>query len=73
MPAKDKVEHSNRYLADLVCGHCDGVIRYEPWCMTQSSRVLYACQILADPFTLNTGDRFILHALGVSWTARRLR
>ena len=30
--------HSNQYSADSACGHCDGVIRHEAWCITQNAR-----------------------------------
>lgn len=75
MPAQDKapLRNRNRYNAESACGHCGEVIRHEPWCMTQNSDVLYAYRIIANPSSMNTGDRLILHALGVSWTAKRLR
>jgi hypothetical protein len=64
MPIQDHLplSHSNRNSADSACGHCDGVIRHEPWCITQS-----------DPGYLSPGDHLILHALGASWTAKRTR
>jgi hypothetical protein len=71
MPVQNRLplSHSNQYSADSVCGHCDGVLRHEPWCVTQNASVQYAYQIISDPSHLNPGDRFILHALGVAWTA----
>ena len=31
--------HSNQYSADSACEFCDGVIRHEPWCITQNASV----------------------------------
>ena len=62
---------SNQYSADSACGHCDGVIRHEPWCITQNASVQYAYQVIADPAQMSRGDRLILHALGARWTAKR--
>jgi hypothetical protein len=59
--------HSNRYSADSACGHCGGVIRHEPWCVTQSTRVHYAFQVVTDPARLTVEDCLILHALGAAW------
>ena len=64
--------HSNRYSADSACGHCDGVIRHEAWCVTQNAGVQYAYQVVSDPGLLSTGDHLILHALGVAWTPKRI-
>ena len=30
--------HSNQYSADSACGHCEGVVRHEPWCTTQNTQ-----------------------------------
>jgi hypothetical protein len=59
--------HSNQYSADSACGHCDGVIRHEPWCITQNDGVRYAFRVIVDPDHMTTGDRLILHALGAAW------
>jgi hypothetical protein len=64
--------HSNQYSADSACAHCDGVIRHEPWCMTQNDSVQYAYQAVSDPGHLSPGDHLILHALGAAWTAERI-
>ena len=64
--------HSNEYSADSTCGHWDGVIRHEAWCVTQNAGVQYASQVVSDPGLLSTGDHLILHALGVSWTPKRI-
>jgi hypothetical protein len=64
--------HSNQYSADSACGHCDGVIRHEAWCVTQNPGVQYAYQVVSDPGLLSTGDHLILHALGVAWTLKRI-
>ncbi len=63
--------HSNRYSADVACEHCAGIIRHEPWCITLSSNVHYAYQIVADPSKLSVGDALILHSLGVIWGAAK--
>ena len=64
--------HSNQYSADSACGHCEGVIRHEVWCLTQNACVQYAYQVVSDSSLLNTGDHLILHALGVAWTPKRI-
>jgi hypothetical protein len=63
------IRHSNRYSADSACGHCNGVIRHEPWCITKNASVQYAYQAIADSGYLSPGDLLILHALGVVWAA----
>jgi hypothetical protein len=60
-------QHSNRYSADAACEHCQGIVRHEPWCISQSQTVLYAYDALGDPDKLSEGDRVSLHALGVAW------
>ncbi len=61
--------HSNRYSAASACGHCDGVIRHEPWCITQSTSVHYAYLVITDPNRLSVEDDLILQALGAAWSA----
>jgi len=70
MPTEHQLplRHSNQYNADSACGHCDGVLRHESWCVTQSARVQYAYRAASDSHHLSLGDRLILHALGVAWT-----
>jgi hypothetical protein len=38
MPVQDHLpsSHSNQYSADSACGHRDGIIRHEIWCITQT-------------------------------------
>jgi hypothetical protein len=69
MPTQSEppLRHSNRYTADSACLHCDGVIRCEPWCATQSENVHYAFQLLSDSNLLSLADEINLHALGVTW------
>jgi hypothetical protein len=57
--------HSNRYSADKACEHCEGLLRHESWCITNSELIRYAYQVLHDASKLGTGD--LLHALGVRW------
>jgi hypothetical protein len=66
------LSYSNQYSAESACGHCDGVIRHEPWCITQNASVRYAYQAVSDPQNLSPGDHLILHALGVAWTPKRI-
>jgi hypothetical protein len=66
------MSQSNQYSADSSCGHCDGVIRHEPWCVTQNTSVQYAYQVISDPGHLSPGDHLILHALGTAWTPGRI-
>jgi hypothetical protein len=74
MPAQSQIplSHSNQYSADSACGHCDGVIRHESWCLTQNATVQYAYQAVSDPDRLSSGDHLILHALGAAWTPKRM-
>ena len=73
MPVQDQIpsSHSNQYSADSACAHCEGVIRHEPWCITQNESVQYAYQAVSDPGQLSRGDHLILHALGAKWTGKR--
>jgi hypothetical protein len=64
--------HSNQYSADSACGHCNGIIRHEHWCITQNAGVQYAYQVVSDASQLSSGDHLILHALGTAWTGRRI-
>jgi len=66
MPVQNQLPltHRNQYSADSACGHCDGVIRHEPWCITQNPSVQYAYQVVSEPSRLSPGDHLILHALG---------
>jgi hypothetical protein len=61
--------HSNQYSADSACGHCDGIIRHEPWCVTQNASVQYAYQAVSGTGQLNQGDHLILHAF--AWAGQR--
>jgi hypothetical protein len=74
MPVQSQLPltQSNQYSVDSVCGHWDGVLRHEPWCITLNASVQYAYQIISVPSRLNLGDRIILHALGAAWTAKRI-
>jgi hypothetical protein len=63
--------HENQYSADSACAHCEGVIRHEPWCLTQNAGVRYAFQVALYPSHLTFQDHLILHALGVTWDARK--
>jgi hypothetical protein len=75
MPTQNQLpwSHSNRYSADSACLHCEGVIRHESWCPVQNASVLYAYRTVSEPDLLSLGDQLILHALGVTWTAAKLR
>ena len=74
MPAQSQIplSHSNQNSADSACGHCDGVIRHEPWCVTHNATVQYAYQAVSDPDHLSPGDHLILHALGAVWTPNKM-
>lgn len=69
MPAQNQppLHHSNRDTADSACEHCEGILRHESWCITQSAGVNYAHQAPLFPNQLSLGDQLILHALGVAW------
>jgi hypothetical protein len=73
MPMHDQypLHYSNQYCADSACAHCEGVVRHEPWCVTQSATVQYAFLALSDSHQLSLEDELILHGLGVIWNAER--
>jgi hypothetical protein len=64
---------SNQYSAESACVYCEGIVRHESWCVTQSDNVHYAFQAVSNPNELSLGDHLILHALGVAWRAEGLR
>ncbi len=59
----------NQYVVELACEHCKGVVRHEPWCITQNPNVMGAWEIVLDPTKITLHDKLILHALGVCWNA----
>jgi hypothetical protein len=59
--------HSNQYSADSKCEHCAGVVRHEPWCVTENPLVAYAYLTATGAAPLSEPDNLILHALGVTW------
>jgi hypothetical protein len=74
MPVQDHLpsSHSDQQGTASACAHCEGVIRHEHWCITQNASVQYAYQALSDPGQLSPGDHLILHALGATWTGKRI-
>ncbi len=72
IPKQPVLRHENQYSADSACAHCEGIIRHEPWCLTQSADVRYAFQVALYPNHLSLQDHLILHALGVTWDAKKL-
>ena len=73
MPIHDQypLHYHNQFCADSVCAHCEGVIRHEPWFVTQSVTVQYAFRVLSDPHQLSLEEELILHGLGVVWNRER--
>ena len=67
------LRHNNKYSADSACVYCDGIIRHESWCATQSANVQYAFEAVLDPDKLDIRDELILHALGAAWIAERIQ
>ena len=67
------LRHSNQYNASSACVCCEGIVRHEPWCATQSVDVRYALEVALDSSKLSLGDELILHALGVAWIAERIQ
>lgn len=55
---------------DWTCVRCGGVVLCLPWCESVNARVNYAHDAVRHPSHLSIGDRLILHALGVRWSAR---
>src|SRR5580704_7744374 len=55
---------------DWTCARCAGVVLCMPWCEVVNARVNYAHDAVRHPSHLSIGDRLILHALGVRWSAR---
>jgi hypothetical protein len=47
------LSYGNQYSADSACGHCDGVLCHEHWCITQNASVLDAYQVISDPWHLS--------------------
>ncbi len=58
----------NQYTEGAVCGHCAGVTRHEPWCITCNAVVRYAYEAVSRATLLTLEDELILHALGVEWS-----
>jgi len=54
---------------ESACTHCEGIVRHELWCATQSAIVQYAMTAFLDPDQLSIEDELILHGLGVTWKA----
>jgi hypothetical protein len=73
MPTQSQppLRHSNKYSAASACVHCEGVIRHEFWCKTQSANVRYAFRVAVQPNHLSLQDSLILHALGVVWNSKK--
>ena len=67
--AQSRWYHSNRYNLDSACEHCGGIIRHEPWCVSQNPAVAYAFGAALGTAKLTLQDQLILHALGVAWNA----
>ena len=69
---RKKTQRSQSCLADEVwtCARCGGVVLCMPWCESVNARVNYAHDAVRHPSHLSMGDRLILHALGVKWSAR---
>lgn len=55
---------------DWTCARCGGMVLCMPWCESVNVRVHYAHDAARHPSHLSIGDRLILHALGVKWSAR---
>jgi hypothetical protein len=74
MPVQDHLpsSYNNQHSADSACGHCNGMTRHEPWCITQNASVQYAYQAVSGIGQLTPGDHLILHALGVAWSGKRI-
>jgi hypothetical protein len=75
MPTQNELSlrHCNQYNADSACVSCEGIVRHEPWCATQSANVHYAFQAVLDSNKLTLGDKLILHALGAAWMEERIQ
>ena len=57
MPVQEHFPSSHsEYSADTPCGHCDGIIHHEPWCITQNASVQYAYQAVSGTGELNPGE-----------------
>jgi hypothetical protein len=69
---RKKSRRSQRCLVDedWTCARCGGVVLCKPWCESVNASVRYAHDAVRHPSHLSMGDRLILHALGVRWSAR---
>ena len=75
MPVQNELplHHSNQYSVESACDYCEGVIRHESWCATQSATVHYAFQAVLDSNKLSLGDELMLHGLGVVWATEKVQ
>jgi hypothetical protein len=62
--------HSNGSTSSTSCEHCKGVLRHETWCITRNANTAYAYRAVLDSDNLSQEDKYILHALGVSWIGK---
>jgi hypothetical protein len=68
-PAEAKnCSYDNQDSIDSACQYCAGVVRHQPWCVTQSAIVAYAYVTAIGAAPLSEQDTLFLHALGVTWT-----
>jgi len=71
IPKQTVWRRENQYSAESACAHCEGIIRHQPWCITQNADVRYAFQAALYPNQLTLQDSLILHALGATWNGKK--
>ena len=62
--------YQNNGPVSACCGHCNGVLRHETWCITRNANTAYAFRAVMDSDNLSQEDKFLLHALGVCWVGK---
>lgn len=73
MKAQNKMELRQSCVADeeSTCSQCGGIVLCNRWCKSVNPFVRYAYDAVLHPDHLSSGDRIILHALGVRWNSER--
>jgi len=54
IPKQTVLRHEGQYRAASACAHCEGIVRHEPWCLTQNADVRYAFQVAFASQSLDT-------------------
>lgn len=66
-PMSETIKITNQYNVAKACEHCEGVVRHESWCVSESPAIYYAWAIVHYSGIVTEEDRIHLHGLGVAW------